>query len=89
MYNCGPVPTWLRHTELGTRQQCWDNVAIFSGNKTVIVIALCQHLMLLLHLETETLTFFEFFLVPQALLRCRVVFIAKTSVACPALFRLA
>ena len=30
-----------------------------------------------LQLDTETLTFFEFFLVPEDLLRCRVVLVAK------------
>ena len=56
--------------ELGTRQHCRDNVTMFSGY-TVVKLNIA---LLLCHLSTETIIFFEFFLVTEALhvLRCRV-----------------
>ena len=66
-------------TELGTRQPCCDNVTMFSGLIVVgfsILICLLYSLWQL-HLDTETLIFFEFFLVPEALLRSCVVDVAK------------
>ena len=41
------------------------------------VTSILLHLVWLLRLETETLLFFDFFLVPEGLLRCRVVVVAK------------
>ena len=49
-----PIPTIL--IELGTRQHCRDNLTIFSGHKIVGYCIMLQ----LLHLDTETLTFFIF-----------------------------
>ena len=39
----------------------------------LLVIELFLYSLRLLHLDTKTLNFFEFILVPKALLRCRVV----------------
>ena len=63
-------------TELATRQYCCDNVTMFSGHK-VVVIAILLYLLELLHPVTKTKIFFKFVLVPDALLRCRVVVVAK------------
>ena len=62
----------------GTRPHCRDNVTIFSGHKVVGygILAILYSLWLL-HLDTETLTFFEFCVVSEALLRCRVVVFTK------------
>ena len=43
----------------------------------LLIIALCLYSMWLLHLDTKTLTFCLFFLVPEALLHCRVVVVVK------------
>ena len=52
---------------------CRDNVTLFSGHKVVgYGIALLLYALRLLHLYTETLTFFELFLILEGLLsRCR------------------
>ena len=72
--------------ELGTRQLCCDNVTLFSGHK---IDAFC--IMFIFVVATP----FRYrdlnishicFLVPKALLRCRVVVVAKLQlaiVACP------
>ena len=51
--------------ELGTRQHGHDNVAMFSGQKWLI-IKVCLYSMCLLHLDTEASAFLF-----EALLRCR------------------
>ena len=43
----------------------------------VLVIVLCLYSLWQLHLDSETLIFWYFFLVTEALLRCRVVVVAK------------
>ena len=62
--------------ELGTRQFCLDNATLFSGHKAVIFCNITVFAWLL-HLDTQIEIFFEFCLVPEALLRCRVVVVAK------------
>ena len=49
---------------------------MFSGQKW-LTIALCQYSLWLLHFDTEASIFFVFFRVTEALLRCRVVIVAK------------
>ena len=57
---------------LSTRQHCRDNMAMFSDLKDLgFCIFTLYGTLQQLHLDTETLIFFEFFLVPEALLRCR------------------
>ena len=51
---------YLYNSELGTRQQCRDNVAM-------LIVAICLYLVWLLHLDTEALHCFIFFLVPDIL----------------------
>ena len=50
---------------------CLDNVTMFSGQKTDYCVCVYSHL------DTRALTFFVFFLVPEALLRCHVVVVAQ------------
>ena len=57
--------------ELGTRQHCRDNVTMFSSHKSVGYCFITIFVVAKLYLDTETLIFIEFFLVPEALLRCR------------------
>ena len=68
--DCVCVPYW---PELGKRPHCRDNVTRFSGHKIVMVTAILLYSLWLLNLDTETLIFFEFFLVPETLWRCLVV----------------
>ena len=68
--DCVCVPYW---PELGKRPHCRDNVTRFSGQKIVMVTAILLYYLWLLNLDTETLIFFEFFLVPETLWRCLVV----------------
>ena len=62
--------------------QSWarDNVVKFSGQ---IIGDFCivstVYSLRLFHLDTEVFTFFGFFLVTEALLRCRVVVVAKLN----------
>ena len=61
---------------------------MFSGLKVVEFCILLDSFWQL-HLDTETLTFFEFFIVPEALLRCRVVTKAKAKkISCAQLCKL-
>ena len=59
-------------SELGTRQHCRDNVTMFSGKK-LLIKALCQCSLWLLHWDTEAFTFFVLFLVSEAPFLCRFV----------------
>ena len=65
---------FLFFPELGTRQHCRDNVTMSSDLK---VVGFCSFTIFVVAtpstVDTETLIFFEFFLVPEVLLRCRVV----------------
>ena len=54
--------------ELGTRQHCRDNVTMFSSHKSVGYCFITIFVVAKLYLDTETLIFFEFFLVPAILL---------------------
>ena len=54
--------------ELGTQQFCRDNVTIFSVHK---VVCNCHFTIFVVA------TIFNFFLVPEAVLHCRVVVVAK------------
>ena len=56
-------------------QNCW------------LFIALCLYSLGLLLLDTETLIFVVLFRVTDALLRCRVVVVAKAIVAYPAVVK--
>ena len=58
--------SWARHNNATTT---WPS---FQATK-LLVIAWFLYSLRLLHLDTKTLNFFEFILVPKALLRCRVV----------------
>ena len=60
------------------RQHCRDNMTMVSGLK-VVGFGLFTIFVVELHLDSETLIFFEFFLVPEALLRCPVVVDAKLN----------
>ena len=64
-------------TELGTRQSCRVNVTMFSGHTAV-----CYCNITIFVVDTKTLLFFAFFLVPEALLRCRAVVVVKLKVCC-------
>ena len=72
--------------ELGTRQHCCDNVTMIAGLK-VVGFSILLYLLWQLRLDTKTSIFFEICLIPEALLLCRVVVVAKLKkiVACPAL----
>ena len=72
--------SWARDNTSATAWPCFQA-------KKWLVIAFCLYPLWLLLLDTETLTFFDFFLGTEALLRCRIVVVAKLkNVACPALF---
>ena len=62
--------SWARNNTVATMWPCFQATQL-------LVTALLQYSLWLLHLDTETLTYFEFSLVPEALLRCRVVVVAK------------
>ena len=71
--------------ELGTQQHCRDNVTMFSSLK---VVGFCFFTIFVVATPSRHryLNIFRFFFVPEALLRCRVVFVSKLNiVACPAL----
>ena len=54
------------------------HVTMFSGQK-LLLIALWLYSLWLLHLDTEALTFFEFFFVTKALTCCCVVIVAQLN----------
>ena len=56
---------WFLCQELGTA------ATKFAGQKNWLIIALWLHLLLLLHLDTESLTLSVFLLVTEVLQRCR------------------
>ena len=70
------MPNYADSSFPGLIYQSWarDNTAATRGHGflcyKVVVFALLLNLLLLLHYDTETLRFFEFVLVPQALLHC-------------------
>ena len=71
--------------ELGTRQHCRDNVTMVAGLK---VVGFCFFTIFVVATPSRHryLNIFRFFFVPEALLRCRVVFVSKLNiVAYPAL----
>ena len=64
--------SWASDNSAATTWPC------FKATK-LLVIALLLYSLWQLHLDTKTLTFFTFFRVPEALLRCRVVIVAKLN----------
>ena len=54
-------------SELGIPQHCRDNVTMFSDNTVVGYSNITLFVVAILHLDTETLKYLEFSLVPEAL----------------------
>ena len=69
MYN----QSWARDNSVATKWPCYHSTKLF-------VVAILLYLLLLPHLDTEAQLFFDFCLVPEAILRCRVV--AKLNNCC-------
>ena len=83
MFDCGIFfqSWWARDNTAATTWPCFQATQLLVLNSYSLSI-----FVQLIHLYTILLTFFEFCLVPQALLRCRDVVASKLKIdACPAL----
>ena len=72
MFFYGFFQSWARGNTAAITWSCFQNTKL-------LVTAILLSSLYLLHLNTEKFNIFEFFLVPEALLCCRVVVVAKLN----------
>ena len=75
-----PIQSWARYNTAATTWPCFQATQL-------LVLVMCLCLLWLLHLYTETLKNFEFFLVAEDLLRCTEAKNLSRAQLCPCLSR--